>query len=272
MQKKDVIQLGPVKLKKTKAYGAISICFWLILWEVVSRCVDNTILMVSPVQVVTTLVDMTKTSEFYRELLSTMSRILGGFLVAVVSGVCLATISYKFEFVAYLLRPIVFVINSTPVASFVILVLIWVGSSNLVIVIAALMVFPVIYSNMYQGFLQVSKEMLEMSQIFRLSLGKKIRYIYLPSLMPYLIVACNLALGMCWKAGIAAEVIGIPMGSIGASLYNAKLYFDTNIVFAWTLVIILLSVFVEKLFVLCIRFVYKKLGGNLRSDRVKKGK
>lgn len=271
METKDVMKIGPIKVTKTKAYGIISICFWLILWELLSRFIDNTILIVSPVTVGTTLLDMMKTSAFYYELFSSMGRILGGFLGGLLLGVVLATLAYKSMFLSYLLKPIVSVIKSTPVASFIILVLIWVGSSYLVMVIALVTVFPVIYSNVYQGYCQVDKKMLEMGQIFRLSLKKKIRFIYLPSLMPYLLVACNLSLGLCWKAGIAAEVIGIPGGSIGAKLYNAKLYFDTNVVFAWTIVIIVCSVFIEKVFHWLLKTGYHCLGGNLSNDRTKKG-
>ncbi len=271
MKNTGYLNIGPVKLKKTKAYGFISICFWLIIWEIASRIIHNTILLISPILVLTTLLDMMKTGEFYLELLISMGRILGGFFTGLILGICFAILAYKLEFISYLLKPIVSVIKATPVAAFIILVLIWVGSSYLVVVTSFLMVFPVIYSNVYQGLCQVQKEMLEMSQIFRLSLRKKIRYIYLPSLMPYLVVASTLSLGLCWKAGIAAEVIGIPKDSIGASLYNAKLYYDTNVVFAWTIVIIICSVCLEKLFVWLIRKGYQCLGGYLTNDRTKKG-
>ncbi len=265
MQEAEYYHIGPVKLKKTKAYGCISICFWLILWELVSRGVNNQILLVSPIKVCTTLFGMFKTADFYHQLLTSMARILGGFLIGLFSGGLLATLAYRFTFLAYLLKPIVSVIKSTPVAAFVILVLIWVGSSYLVVVISLLMVFPVIYSNVYQGYCQVETTMLEMSQIFRLSLRKKIQYIYLPSLMPYLLVACNVSLGLCWKAGIAAEVIGIPMSSIGAELYSAKLYFDTDVVFAWTIMIIICSVCFEKIFLWLLKMGYRRLGGRLKA-------
>ena len=267
MKNNKYIKLGPVKLKKTKAYGIVSICFWLILWEIASRFIDNSILMVSPKTVCTTLLELMKTGTFYIELLGSMGRILLGFFAGLILGVIFASLAYKFDFLSYLLKPIVSVIKSTPVASFIILILIWVGSSYLVVIIALLMVFPVVYGNMYQGFCQVKPEMIEMSKIFRLSYRKRVRYIYLPSLMPYLIVACTLSLGLCWKAGIAAEVIGIPNGSIGASLYNAKLFFDTNVVFAWTIVIIVCSVCLEKLFIRLIRKAYRCLGGYLDHDR-----
>ncbi len=271
MKNTQYLKLGPIKRKQSKVYGLVATCFWLMVWEVACRWIDNTILMVSPVQVFFTLMDMMKTVEFYHELFTTLARILGGFFSGFFLGISFATLAYKYEIVSYLLKPIVSVIKSTPVAAFIILVLIWVGSSYLVVVIALLMVFPVIYSNIYQGYCQVQPEMIEMSAIFRLSFRRKIRYIYLPSLIPYLTVGSTLSLGLCFKAGIAAEVIGIPAGSIGASLYNAKLYLDINTVFAWTIVIIVCSVCLERLALFMIRKGYEHLGGNLNNDRIKKG-
>ena len=59
--------------------------------------------------------------------------------------------------------------------------------------------------------------------------------------------ACRLACGLCWKSGVAAEVIGLPSGSIGERLYDAKIYLNTGEVLAWTLVIVLISLACEKL-------------------------
>ena len=77
-----------------------------------------------------------------------------------------------------------------------------------------------------------------MAKVFRVNLRRQIRYIYVSQVLPYFLSACRLSLGMCWKAGVAAEVIGVPSGSIGEKLYNAKIYLNTPDLFAWTIVII----------------------------------
>ncbi len=133
-------------------------------------------------------------------------------------------------------------IKAIPVASFIILVLIWVPSRNLSIVISFLMVLPVVYTNVLNGIASTDRKLLEMAQVFRVPLSRRIRYIYLSQLLPFLRTGFSLSLGLCWKAGIAAEVIGIPKGSIGEKLYEAKVYLQTADLFAWTLVIVLISV------------------------------
>ena len=133
-------------------------------------------------------------------------------------------------------------------ASFIILALAWFSSKNLAIFISFLMVIPIIYTNVLNGICETDKELLEMADIFEISGIRRIRYIYIPQVMPYFRTGCTVALGMCWKAGIAAEVIGMPKGSIGDRLQQAKVYLDTPDLFAWTLVIIVVSLIFERLF------------------------
>ena len=147
-----------------------------------------------------------------------------------------------------LLAPAMAAVKATPVASFIILVLIWVPSRNLSVVISFLMVLPVIYTNVLNGIQDTDGQLLEMAGVFRVSRWKRIRYIYLSSVLPFFRAGCSLGLGLCWKAGVAAEVIGIPQGSIGEKLYEAKVYLETPHLFAWTVVIIILSILFEKVF------------------------
>ena len=146
-----------------------------------------------------------------------------------------------------LLAPLVLAMKTVPVASFIILVLLWFSGKNLSVIISMLMVFPVIYMNVLEGIRSADEELLEMAQVFRLSVSKKLLYIYLPAVAPFFVSACSVSLGLCWKSGIAAEVIGVPDFSIGANLYEAKIYLDTASLFAWTLAIILIASCFEKI-------------------------
>ena len=160
---------------------------------------------------------------------------------------------FCFFAVEVLMEPLIMVIKATPVASFIILCLIWIPSRNLSVFISFLMVFPVVYTNILEGIRQTDKQLLEMADSFGAGVGKKLQFIYLSQVMPYAVTACKLGLGLCWKAGIAAEVIGIPAGSIGEKLYKAKVYLETPDLFAWTIVIIAVSVGFEKIFMFALR-------------------
>ena len=169
------------------------------------------------------------------------------FGLAALLGILAAVGAARYTRFRELMAPLVSVIKTTPVASFVILALFWFSSRSLSVFISFLMVFPIVYTNILQGILQTDTQLLEMGQVFGLSVKKKIRYIYFPQVFPYLRSAFAVGLGLCWKAGTAAEVIGIPDGSIGERLQEAKIYLQMPDLFAWTVTIIVVSLLIEKL-------------------------
>ena len=162
-------------------------------------------------------------------------------------GILTGALSCRFRIVGEFLEPPIQFMKSIPVASFVILALIWTGSKNLSILISFLVAYPILHINTVSGLKSTDPKLLEMAQVFRVPSHKKVFYLYRPALSPYLISACKSALGMAFKSGIAAEVIGVPDFSIGANLYEAKIYLDTASLFAWTLAIILIASCFEKI-------------------------
>ena len=175
------------------------------------------------------------------------------------TGTALAILSYRFRVVEVFLWPYISIIKATPVASFVILCLIWMSSASLPVFIAFLMSVPIIYTNMLQGFKSTDAKMLEMAEIFRFSFGKKLLYIYFPQVKSHFVSACSVSLGLSWKAGIAAEIIGIPDGSMGEMLYNAKLYLATADLFSWTVTIVIVSILFEKVILWAVNKTFEKL-------------
>ena len=207
----------------------------------------------SPVSVIKRLTELIVMGDFWKSVVFSFVRIILGFSLALILGIVLAALSSAFFAVEVLMEPLIMGIKATPVASFIILCLIWIPSRNLSVFISFLMVFPVVYTNILEGIRQTDKQLLEMADSFGAGVGKKLQFIYLSQVMPYAVTACKLGLGLCWKAGIAAEVIGIPAGSIGEKLYKAKVYLETPDLFAWTIVIIAVSVGFEKIFMFALR-------------------
>lgn len=225
-----------------------AIVFWLLVWQAASMALKQEILLASPVSVAVRLLALVQEGEFWASAAFSFGRIVAGFLLALVCGILLAVVSFRFEIIAALIRPLMTVIKSTPVASFIILCLIWIPSRNLSVSISFLMVLPVIYTNILEGIRKTDKNLLEMAEVFKIPLTRKVLYIYFSQVLPYLMSACTVSLGLCWKAGVAAEVIGVPSGSIGEKLYHAKIYLNTPDLFAWTIVIIAASFLFEQCF------------------------
>ncbi|MEG0687477.1 MAG: ABC transporter permease subunit [Hungatella sp.] len=240
---------------------AMILLFWLAVWQGIALLIHNRIIFVGPAEMVQSLVHQLPSPGFWQTIAHSFGKISLGFLSAFFLGIVLGSAGYRFPLLQELLEPIILLMKSVPVASFVILALIWIGARQLSILIAFLVVFPMIYINTTAGLAATDPKLLEMAAVFHIPTRKRIRYIYLPALMPYLLSGCKVALGMSWKSGIAAEVIGVPAFSIGEKLYMAKIYLNTADLFAWTFVIILISALFERAFLLLLTYL-SRIGGS----------
>ena len=237
-------------------YKAGAVLIALALWQLAAMTVGMDILLVSPVKVIARLFTIWREEGFIGTVLFSLLRIMSGFLIALALGFLLALAAGRIKAVEYLLWPYVVTFKAVPVASFIIMCLIWLSYSQLTVFISFLIVFPVIYSNVLTGLKNTDKDLLEMADVFRLSYGKKFKYIYMPGIRPYLESSCVISVGMAFKAGVAAEVIGVVDGSIGEKLYEAKIYFQSADLFAWTIILVVMSVLLEKLFSKLIRMIF----------------
>lgn len=218
-----------------------AILLWLLVWQLAAMAVGRDILLVSPWRVVLRLGELVVRPEFWRAIAHSLLRIGGGFVLGVAVAVALSACAAGRRWVRELLSPLMLAVRSVPVASFIILALVWVSSKNLAVLIVFLMVLPVIYLNLLGGIDRLDRRLDEMARVFRMPPLRRTLRVALPQLLPAFLNGCELALGLSWKAGVAAEVIGMPKGSIGERLQQAKVYLDTPDLFAWTLVIVLVS-------------------------------
>ena len=179
------------------------------------------------------------------------------------TGELLAVAAGRLRVLEILLWPYVTVIKSVPVASFIIICLIWLNTSQLAVFISFLMVFPAIYSNTLQGIRSADPALLEMARLYRVPFSRRLGYIYVPQVKPFLLSGCSVALGMSWKSGVAAEVIAVTSHSIGGMLYDAKVYLEISDLFAWTLIIVILSLCFEKAFLWLLDRVFFLVQGSL---------
>jgi len=229
------------------------------LWQIAAMTVGQDLLLVSPLKVAGRFCSILQEDGFWAAVGFSMIRIVRGFLLAFLSGILLAIVAGRFSFVESLLWPYVVTIKSVPVASFIIISLIWLKGEQLTVFISFLMVFPMIYSNTLQGIQATDPKLLEMAGLYRVNWGRKLLYIYMPSVKPYLSAACSVSLGMAWKSGVAAEVIGVVNGSVGEKLYESKIYLMTADLLTWTVVIVLASLIFEKVFLKLLSLVFDRL-------------
>lgn len=233
---------------KKSLIAAASVLFWLLVWQIAAMALDQKILLASPISVAGRLAELVPQFDFIKSIWFSFIRIIGGFLGGTLTGVILAALAGKFKVMRQLSAPLISAVKAIPVASFTILALIWISSENLSVLISFLIAVPIVYSNMLEGIDALDPKLKTMADVFEIPAGRRFVGVYLSQLLPYFRSAAKLSMGLCWKSGVAAEVIGIPDGSIGEMLYMSKVYLETEDLFAWTFVIILLSYLCEKLF------------------------
>lgn len=248
-------------LRKTLRTLAV-VLFWLLIWQFAAALVGQELLLPSPLRVARELLRLAGGAEFWLTVAQSIRRVLTGIASAVLLGILLALLTHKSALLRALLSPVMTLVKSTPVASFIILALVWLGRDVVPPVIAALMVLPVVWANVSQGLDGIDPQLLELAQVCRLPRGRVFRRITLPSVLPHLRAALCSALGLGWKAGVAAEILTVPARSIGKRIYEAKIYLETTELFAWTAAVVLLSLVIERLLLRLVGRIGKKGGAH----------
>ncbi len=236
-------------IKKIIRYTVTAV-IWLLIWQITAVIVDQELLFPAPLAVLIRLCELLITASFYKTVGLSLVRVLSGMLAGMAVGILGGVLSALSRSAKDFFSPMLAIIKSTPVASFIILLVLWLSRDITPVVISAIMVLPVVWANVETGIAETDKALLEMSKMYGFSRRKSITDIYVPSTYPYFLSAMRSSLGMAWKAGIAAEVLLQPLISIGKQIFESKYMLETTDLFAWTVVVIILSVIIEKVLVL----------------------
>ncbi len=249
-----------------KIFSAV---LWLALWQLLCTAVKQEILVVSPARVFLRLCILVQDAAFWLTVSGTLERVALGFAAGAAIGALLSALTAVSGLLYDIFHPIVEIIKATPVASFIILLLVWTGAENVPAITSALIVIPVVWENVSEGIRKTDAGLLEMARVFRFGRVKAILKIYVPCTMPYFTAACASGLGFAWKAGVAAEVLANLPLSIGGQIYDAKIYLDTVNLFAWTAVVVIASVALETALSKAASHIRKKRGGESYGNQYK---
>ena len=219
--------------------------FWLCVWALAAHQFGKPLLFPSPLSVIKTLGELLQTKEFYVATGTSLGNILLGTLSAILCACLLVIVTSKIHFVRELIHPVMAVVKATPVASFIILMLLFLGPVKVPSFITFLIVLPIVWTNLDEGIQNIDPQLTEVTKMYRFSLSKRLRVLIFPSVKPYFLSACKTAIGLAWKAGVAAEIIAMPPNTIGTMIGEAKLYIMSAEMFAWTLTVVLLSLAIE---------------------------
>ena len=239
----------------------VIVLIWLLIWQFASMMTGLELLLASPVAVLKTIMNMLVSQQFYVTLMHSMINIGTGLMAGIVFGVILGICAAKYKLIAEFIEIPLQLMKALPVAAFIILLLMWFGSKNVSRIISAMVVIPMVVTGVTDGIKNTDIKLIQMARVYNMSTFNRFRYIYMTGVYPS--SQLKIALGMCFKAGISAEIIGLVSNTIGTSMYYAKMYLLSSELFAWSIVIILVSLLVEKIILKIFNVIYRCLQGNL---------
>lgn len=231
---------------KKAAYAALALVFWMALWQIAATYIGKEVILPTPLRVGERFLALAQTAPFWRATALSLLRIMGGYALGVAVGVLLGAAMYFAKPIRILFSPFLTVVKTTPVASFILIAYFIITDTAIPVFITFLMVLPMMAASVFTSLCGTDPALLEMTRVYRFSFGKTLRTLYLPTVLPHFVGQALTALGMGWKAGIAAEVLCTPRDSIGKYLYDAKVHIETVDTFAYTLLVVLISLVLEK--------------------------
>lgn len=244
-------------IKKAALSLGVSL-FWLALWQAAAMSVNNPLILPTPLKTLLRFCELAAESEFWVFTALSLLRVFAGILTAIPASLILSAICSKSKIANSLFAPAVTLMKSTPVVSFILIAIFIIDREAIPSMITFMMVFPVLYENLREGISQTPKELLEMARVFGIPWILKLKRIYYPAIKPFFISAICTSIGLAVKAGIAAEVVAYIPDSIGKKLSDAKSYMEPADLLAWTAVIIILSLAIEK----AVRVILKRRGAD----------
>jgi NitT/TauT family transport system permease protein len=232
------------KLKKTLSV-ILAVALWLLIWEIASRIIDLNFVLPGVIPTLRRLCELFAVSDFWKAIILSILRILLGFIIGVFAGTLLALLCNKVKPIKCFVSIFMVVAKSTPVASFIMILWVLIGSASLPSVIGVLMVMPIIWQNLMDGFDAIDNDLIEVSTVFELDRMKRFKYLIFPTLMRFFVPAALTSVGLAWKSGIAAEILTYTKNSIGKNISDAKAYFEGTDLLAWTVTVITISLAFE---------------------------
>ena len=233
----------------------ITCLFWLAVWQAAAWLTASELLLPGPADALLDLGGLAQTGKFYMDIGWTAARCIIAMVLSFAAGIPAAVVSYKSRAARSLLSLPVGFFKAVPVMAIIIYVILLAQSEWVAVIVCFFMCFPIVYTNILEGLDAMPSEYLEVGSVYELSGLETVKYIYVPGLMPQIKAAISLTAGLSWKAVVAAEVLSIPKYSLGYEMINAKYYLETDDLFAYIFVIVVMSMAFEKVINIGLRHI-----------------
>lgn len=238
---------------KDKLLKIAGIVFWILLWAAIALFVNQKLILAGPVDTLLSFFKSITLPSFWLSILYSFIHIFIGFIIALIIGSLLAIISDKVKYFHYFISPVVQLFKSAPIVCFIVLLLIWFGTSFVDVVTVIISVIPIYYYAIYQANKEKSASIMDALTIYKVSGSDKFRAYIWPNAFPFVKQATETGVGIAWKAGVTAQMIGVVSNTIGEGIYNSKINLDSSQLIVWMFVVIILGFVTEKLTILILK-------------------
>ena len=224
----------------------LSLFVILTIWELLALVINDDFFLPGVFKTGKVLVNIIASKTFFEVIFTAFWRVLRGLILGIALGIIIAALCHRSDIVNTVLSPIISIMKATPVACIIVLLWIRLNYTEIAIFVVVLMVTPIVWQNVYDGLKTVDSSLLEVTEVFELSKAERLKVLVIPSILTYLLPAIVTSVGLAWKAEVAAEIM--TNDNMGKLIYDFKtVSFDTASIFAWTVVIVTLSIAFESL-------------------------
>ena len=232
-------------LKNKVLKTILSVIIVLSIWEIAALLINDAYFLPDILQTSKALIKIISSRSFFEVVFTSVYRVFSGLFYGIAAGTVLAGICYKFDIVNSIISPIISIMKATPVACIIVLLWVSLNYTELAIFVVILMVLPIVWQNVYEGLKAVDDQLNEVTKVFELTKFQRLKVLVVPSVLSYLLPAIVTSVGLAWKAEVAAEIMS--NSNMGRLIYDFKtVSYDTASIFAWTVIIVTLSIVFEK--------------------------
>lgn len=235
-------------LIKNCIQALLMLALLLLVWGVAYHATGNELLIPSPLESLKEMGALFADGGFWVALLGTLGRVLAAFLLSLVLAIILAVAAYVLPALRGFLSPVVSVLRTLPALAVVLIILDLCGASIAPVFVAFLSLFPMLYTGIFAALLQVDRELIEMSDVYQVPLGKRVKQLYLPLAMPYVVREAGAAISFALKLVVSAEVLSLTLKGVGGLMLVSKGDLAISTLFALVGVVVLLGLVFELLF------------------------
>ncbi|AOR24051.1 ABC transporter permease [Clostridium taeniosporum] len=230
---------------KNRIYILASCLFFLAVWQSLAIFINNDIYLPKIQQVLTEIINIVKKDDFNLMLMSSLYRSILCYILAIALAILLGVLTYMYPFFKYLLTPINSFAKTIPTMVLVVLVLVWFNKENTPFIVGFAITLPILYEGILGSLNSIDKKLIDMMDIYEVSIIEKIKTVYLPVIKFHLVSIFVSTFSLAFKVVIAGEVHGQPKYGIGSAIQLEKINFNTSGIFAWIVIIALLSLIFE---------------------------